>query len=146
MGATSDNGTMPAEMPGRRRIQLADPTRMGFFGLSAFFFVYCARPEDWFPGLKYIPCAKVTAILAMWGLFTALGKTKRTFKDVPKEGRLLLLLIGLLFGGAFFSPIWRGGAIVRSMDFAKVFVVYMLVFLLVTNFDRLRKIIRVQAA
>jgi hypothetical protein len=74
---------------------------MGFFWLSAFFFVYCARPEDWFPGLKYIPCAKVTAILAMWGLFTALGKTKRTFKDVPKEGKLLLLLIGLMFVSGF---------------------------------------------
>ena len=26
----------------------------------------------------------------MWGLFTALGRTKRTFKDLPKEARLLL--------------------------------------------------------
>ena len=58
---------------------------MAFFWLSAFFVVYCARPEDWIPGLKFIPFAKVTAILAMWGLFTALGRTKRTFKDVPKK-------------------------------------------------------------
>ena len=47
--------------------------------------VYCARPEDYIFGLKYLPMAKITAILAMWGLFTALGKAKRTYKDVPKE-------------------------------------------------------------
>jgi hypothetical protein len=35
--------------------------------------VYCARPEDWTPGLSYIPLAKITAILAMWGLFKASG-------------------------------------------------------------------------
>src|ERR1700690_1801776 len=146
MGATSDNGTMPAEMPGRRRIQLADPTRMGFFWLSAFFIVYCARPEDWFPGLKYLPCAKITAILAMWGLFTALGRTKRTFKDVPKEGKLLLLLIGLMFVGSFFSPIWKGGAVNHTIDFAKVWVAWMITFMLITTFERLRQIIQIQAA
>ena len=90
--AVGDNIIDAAEMPAwRRRVQMADPTKSAFFWLSAFFFVYCARPEDWFPGLKYIPCAKVTAILAMWGFFTSLGRTKRTFKDVPKEGKLLLL-------------------------------------------------------
>jgi len=119
---------------------------MGFFWLSAFFIVYCARPEDWVPGLKYIPCAKVTAILAMWGLFTALGRTKRTFKDVPREGKLLLALIGLMFVGAFFSPIWKGGAVNHTIDFAKVWVAWMITFMLITTFDRLRQIIQIQAA
>jgi len=146
--AFGDNTTAAAaEIPGRRRsIRLADPTRMGFFWLSAFFIVYCARPEDWVPGLKYIPCAKVTAILAMWGLFTALGRTKRTFKDVPREGKLLLALIGLMFVGAFFSPIWKGGAVNHTIDFAKVWVAWMITFMLITTFDRLRQIIQIQAA
>ncbi len=130
----------------KRAAQALDPTKSAFFWLSAFFVVYCARPEDWIPGLKYLPCAKITAILAMWGLFTALGKTKRTFKDVPKEGKLLLIMIGLLFLGAFFSPIWRGGAISRTIDFSKVYVAWMLTFLLITDFGRLRKIIRIQTA
>jgi len=134
-------------MPGRRRsIQLADPTKMGFFWLSAFFVVYCARPEDWFPGLKYLPCAKITAILAMWGLFTALGRTKRTFKDVPKEGKLLLLLIVIMFVGAFLSPIWKGGAVNHTIDFAKVWIAWMITFMLITTFERLRQIIQIQAA
>jgi len=145
--AIGNNVTDAAELPVWRRVsKIADPTKSGFFWLSAFFFVYCARPEDWFPGLKYIPCAKVTAILAMWGLFTALGKTKRTFKDVPKEGKLLLLLIGLMFISGFLSPIWKGGAINHTIDFSKVWIAWMLTFLLITSFERLRTIIQIQAA
>ena len=117
---------------------------MAFFWLSAFFVVYCARPEDWIPGLKLLPLAKITAILAMWGLFTSLGRSKRTFKDLPKEARLLLTMIGLLYFGAFLSPVWKGGAVTRTIDFSKIYVAWVLVFLLVTTFDRLRRIISIQ--
>ena len=143
----SDNGNLvPAEVSGRRTsFRLADPTKMAFFWLSAFFVVYCARPEDWIPGLRYFPLAKITAILAMWGLFNALGKTKRTLKDLPKEAKILLTMIGLLFVGAFLSPIWIGGAVNRTLDFSKVGIAWALVFLLITTFDRLRRIIFIQA-
>jgi hypothetical protein len=117
---------------------------MAFFWLSAFFVIYCARPEDWIPGLKLLPLAKITAILAMWGLFTSLGRTKRTFKDLPKEATLLLTMIGILYVGAFLSPVWRGGAITRTIDFSKIYIVWVLVFLLVTSFDRLRRIMFIQ--
>ena len=144
--AIGDNGnTIPAEVS-RRRISFraSDPTRMAFFWLSAFFVIYCARPEDWIPGIKLLPLAKITAILAMWGLFTSLGRTKRTFKDLPKEARLLLIMIGLLYFGAFLSPVWKGGAVVRTMDFSKIYIAWVLVFLLVTTFDRLRRIMFIQ--
>jgi O-antigen ligase len=147
MVAIGDNITETAETPGWRRLASAvDPTKSAFFWLSAFFVVYCARPEDWIPGLSYLPCAKITAILAMWGLFNAWGKTKRTFKDVPKEGKLLLALIVLFFVSGFLSPIWKGGAISHTIDFSKVWVAWMLTFLLITTFDRLRRIIHIQAA
>jgi len=81
----------------------------------------------------------------MWGLFNALGKTKRTLKDLPKEAKLLLIMIGLFYVGAFLSPVWRGGAVTRTIDFSKVFVAWVLVFLLITTFDRLRRIIFIQA-
>jgi len=144
--ATGDNGNiLAAEASGRRiSFRASDPTRMAFFWLSAFFVVYCARPEDWIPGLKFLPLAKITAILAMWGLFTSLGRTKRTFKDLPKEARLLLTMIGLLYFGAFLSPVWKGGAVTRTIDFSKIYVAWVLVFLLVTTFDRLRRIISIQ--
>jgi hypothetical protein len=145
--AIGDNGNLvPAEVSGRRTsFRVADPTKMAFFWLSGFFVVYCARPEDWIPGLKLFPLAKITAILAMWGLFTAIGRTKRTFKDLPKESRLLLAMIGLLYFGAFLSPVWRGGAVNHTTDFSKIYVAWVLVFLLITTFDRLRKIIFIQA-
>ncbi len=139
-------GAAADSLGGRVRVQFADPTKSAFFWLSAFFVVYCARPEDWIPGLKLVPLAKITAILAMWGLFNNLGRTKRTFRDVPQEGKLLLGMIFLLFAGGFFSPIWRGGAVNHTIDFSKVFIAWILTFLLITDFDRLRRIIFIQSA
>jgi O-antigen ligase len=142
-----DNMTATAEMPGRRRpVEGTDPTKFAFFWLSAFFVVYCARPEDWIPGLNLLPCAKITAVLAMWGLFTSWGRTKRTFKDVPLEGKLLLGIIALLFCAGIFSPIWKGGAINKTIDFSKVYVAWILAFLLITSFERLRRIMYIQAS
>ncbi len=141
-----DNGNqVPAEVSARRTsFRVADPTRMAFFWLSAFFVVYCARPEDWVPGLKYLPLAKITAIFAIWGLFNAMGRTKRTLKDLPKEAKILLIMIVLLYVGAFLSPIWIGGAVNHTIDFSKVGIAWVLVFLLITSFDRLRRIIFIQ--
>ncbi len=138
--------TATATVPGTRTaVRMSDPTKSAFFWLSGFFVVYCARPEDWIFGLKYLPLAKITAIMAMWGLFNALGRTKRTFRDLPKESRLLLGMILLLYVGGFLSPVWRGGAVTRTMDFSKIYIAWVLVFLLITTFDRLRRIIFIQA-
>ena len=144
--AIGNNGnSAPAEVSGGRiSFKAADPTRKAFFWLGAFCVVYCARPEDWIPGVVYIPVAKITAILAIWGLFTSLGRTKRTFKDLPKEARLLLIMTGLLYLRAFLSPVWRGGAVTGTMDFSKIYIAWVLVFLLITTFDRLRRIISIQ--
>jgi O-Antigen ligase len=147
--AIGDNGTATTtDILGRRKIvaTLTDPTKSAFFWLSSFFVVYCARPEDWIPGLKYLPLAKITAVLAMWGLFQSQGRTKRTLKDVPKEGKVLFALVLLLYLSAFLSPIWRGGALSRTIDFSKVLVAWVLTFLLITSFDRLRRVIYIQAA
>ena len=81
----------------------------------------------------------------MWGLFTSLGRTKRTFKQLPKEANLLLAMIALLYVGAFLSPVWRGGAVTRTTDFSKIYIAWVLGFLLITTFDRLRRIIFIQA-
>jgi O-antigen ligase len=146
--AIGDSVTAPAtDILGRRRIaRVVDPTKSAFFWLSAFFVVYCARPQDWIPGLKYIPLAKITAILAMWALFNSAGRTKRTLKDLPKEAKLLLVLTGLLYLSGFLSPVWKGGGVSRAIDYSKVFIAWSLIFLLITTFDRLRRIIFIQAA
>src|SRR6202161_4483577 len=111
---------VPKDRWTRKLVAQSAPLKGAFFWLSAFYVVYCARPEDWIPGLKYVPLAKITAILAIWGLFTSLGKTKRTFKDLPKEARLLLIMIILFYIGGFFSPVWRGGAVSHTIDYSKI--------------------------
>jgi O-antigen ligase len=127
-------------------VQKKHPLSGAFFWLSAFYLVYCARPEDWIPGLKYIPLAKITGILAFLGLLNSLGKTQRKFKDLPRESFYLLAMIGVLFLSGILSPVWRGGALSHTMDFAKVYIAWVLTFLLVTDFERLRRIIYIQAA
>jgi O-antigen ligase len=131
-----------------RELPVRKPSSLGgaFFWLSAFYFVYCGRPEDWIPGLKYLPLAKITGILALLGLLSSLGKTKRKFSDVPREAGYLLALIVVLIASALLSPIWKGGALNHTLDFAKVYVAWILTFLLVTTFDRLRRIIYIQSA
>ena len=144
--AIGDNGNIvPAEVLGRRAsFRVVDPTKGAFFWLCAFFFVYCARPEDYLY-IRYIPLAKITAIMAIWGLFNCIGRTKRRYKDLPKEARYLLIMIGLLYLGAFLSPVWKGGALDRTVTFSKVYIGWVLVFLLITTFDRLRTIVFIQA-
>ena len=123
-----------------------EPLRGAFFWLCAFFVVYCSRPEDWIPGLSYIPIAKVTGLLALAGLIMSVGKAKRRFRDLPLEGRLLVVLVCLLIPASLLSPVWRGGALFRALDFVKVAVAWVLIFLVVTNLERLQRIIFIQTA
>jgi O-antigen ligase len=118
---------------------------VAFAFLSAFFVVYCSRPEEWIILLHYIPVAKVTAGGAMLALLVA-GRSERKLKDLPREGRLLAGLIILLFVSALLSPVWRGGAFSHTLEFSKIFVIFVLMFLLVTDMRRLRRLIFVQAA
>jgi hypothetical protein len=116
-----------------------------FFWLSAFYLVYCARPEDWIPGLHLLPLAKISGILAIIGFIASVGKTRRGLRDLPIEAKYLLAIIALLFPSALLSPVWKGGAFFKSLDFAKVYVAWVLTFLLVTNFSRLKRLVFVQA-
>jgi O-Antigen ligase len=119
---------------------------LAFFWLTAFYFVYCARPADLVPAFGYLRPAKVTGALATLSLLLSLGKTQRSLKDLPKEAYYLLLIVAFLFVSALLSPVWRGGAFFTTLDFAKVCVVWILTFLLVTTFRRLKRVIFLQSA
>jgi len=129
-----------------RRGKAKDALAGAYFWLSAFYFIYCARPEDWIPGLKYLPLAKITACGALIGFLISLNKAKRTFRDLPRESAYLLAMIGLFFIGGFLSPVWKGGAVLHTIDFAKVYVAWVLTFLVISNFEKLRRVIYIQAA
>jgi O-antigen ligase len=119
---------------------------MGFFWLSAFYLVYCARPEDWFSPIGIVPLAKVTGIMAVLAFMFSGRKGQRKFSELPVESYFLLVMIAILMLSSMVSPVWRGGAINRTMDFSKVWVVYALTFLLVTDLAKLRRIVFIQAA
>ena len=121
-------------------------TGMGFFWLSAFYVVYCARPEDWIPGLGIIPLAKITGIGALLAFLAGAGRGKRKLKDLPPESHYLLALIGILILSSLLSPVWRAGAVSRTQDFAKVYIVWVLTFLLVTDLMKFRRLVFIQAA
>lgn len=123
-----------------------DPLRVAFFWLSAFYVVYCVRPEDWIPGLKFFPLAKITGICAFVALISSINKAKRSFRHLPREGYYLLSIICIMYASALLSPVWKGGALMRTIDFSKMFVAWVLTYLLVTNFDKLRRIIFIQAS
>jgi O-antigen ligase len=44
------------------------------------------------------------------------------------------------------SPVWKGGALNNTLDFAKVWIVWILTFLVVTDFARVRRLIYIQSA
>jgi len=123
-----------------------EPLAGVFFWLSAFYFVYCARPEDWIPGLAYIPLAKIAAICALAGLLMGAAKSKRRFRDLPKEAMYLAGIIVLLFFSAILSTVWKGGAFFHTLDFSKCLVAWVLTFFVVTSIARLRRIIFIQSA
>ncbi len=117
-----------------------------YFWLTVFFVVYCARPEDWIPGLHSVPLAKISGVFAIIGLLLSVGRSRRGLRDFPREALYLLLMIGIFFLSAAFSPVWKGGAFFRTLDFSKVFVAWVLTFLAVTSLARLRRVLFIQAA
>ena len=132
--------------PAMPRSQKEQLLRGAFFWVCAFYFVYCARPGDWIPGLSLLPLAKITGIGAFLGLLSSLGKTNRKFSNLPRESHYLLAMIMVLFFSGLVSPIWAGGAVSRVLDFCKVYVAWVLTFMLLTTFDRFRRIIFIQSA
>ena len=124
----------------------SEPLKGAYIWLTVFYLVYCARPEDWIPGLQFVPLAKISGLFAIIGLLLSIGRSKRSLRDFPREALYLMLLIGLFFISAMFSPVWKGGAFLHTLDFAKVLVAWALTFLAVTSLARLRRVLFIQAA
>ena len=50
-------------------------------------------------------------------------------------------MVFFFFVGGFLSPIWKGGAVKRTIEFSKIYVCWVLIFLIITTFSRLKRII-----
>src|ERR1700693_3662347 len=66
------------------------PMAGAYLALLLFILIYCARPEDWIPGLSHVPLAKIAGTIA----FLALLFSLRYIKRIPREVVYLALLIG----------------------------------------------------
>jgi O-antigen ligase len=107
--------------------------------------VYCARPQDWIPGLAVVPLAKITGFLALATLGLSVATTGRGFLHLPREMLYLILLMGQMSLAAAFSPVWRGGAVKFVFgEFLNVVVITIAITLAVTSLLRLRRLLFVQ--
>jgi O-antigen ligase len=105
--------------------------------------VTSARPEDWIPGLQYVPLAKITGGLAVVALLFARRNNRQR---LPREVILLILLLAQLWMTVPMSPVWRGGAFNTVRDFTKVLPIVLTMALVVNTIKKLRWLILVQAA
>jgi O-antigen ligase len=122
-----------------RHKQLAE----AYISLLLFMVVYCARPEDWIPGLSNVPLAKIAGILALVAFAFSLGQIRQR---LPNEVIFVILLTVQLFATVLMSPVWRGGALNTTLDFAKIVVIVPVMVMAVNKATRLRRLLFIQAA
>ncbi len=127
----------------QQRISRRKPLVGAYFSLLLFMVVYCARPEDWIPGLSVVPLAKIAGVLALLALMFSLRQLR---PSLPREVIYLIILVGQLFFAAGMSPVWRGGAVQQTLDFAKVLLIVIVMSVALNTASRLRRLIFVQAA
>ncbi len=123
--------------------QQKEPLAGAYFWLLAFFLVYCARPEDYIPGLAHLHLARIVGFFALVAFVMSLGRLKQGF---PKEIIFLILLLLQFLLASAFSPIWKGRSLGVTLEFSKVVLIVMVMVLAVTSLIRLRKLIFVQTA
>jgi O-antigen ligase len=112
--------------------------------LVAFTGLYYYRPEDFIPGLGYIPMAKIAALFGVLAMIA--GMSGSGGLKVPREVKILwLLLIQMSICIPF--AMWPGGAFSTVFEkFSKGVVVAMLITMAVVNLKQLRKLLWIQVS
>ncbi len=117
---------------------------LAYRALIFFSYIYFVRPEDFIPGLSYIPIAKIAGGIALLALI--FGSKPKDRDKIPLELKVLaVLLFHMLLTIPFAS--WRGGAFDYVVNrFSKGVIVAYLIFLVVGRIAELRKLLLIQAA
>jgi O-antigen ligase len=121
----------------RRRAKLA------YWALLMFSFIYFARPEDFIPGLDYLPVGKISAGIALVAL---LFSWRRRQAKMPLEIKLVL---GLFFYLCLTIPFafWRGGSYAVVINqFSKAAIAAVLISMIVSEMWELKRLLWVHAA
>jgi putative inorganic carbon (hco3(-)) transporter len=127
----------------KRPVSRSKPLWGAYISLMLFMVIYCARPEDWIPGLSGVPLAKIAGAIALLALIISLPQIRRR---LSREVFFLAALIGQLFLASSMSSVWRGGALGTTFDFAKILIVVIVISAAVNTRNRLRRLIFIQAA
>jgi len=114
-----------------------------YLSLLLFMLIYCARPEDWIPGVGHLPLAKIIGFVVIVAGIVSVGQSRRR---LPRETLYLLAFTACLWFSVPFSPVWRGGAFWGAFEFTKLVPVIFVMILAVTTVERLRRLILVQTA
>jgi O-Antigen ligase len=112
--------------------------------LVTFSVLYYYRPEDFIPGLNYIPMARIAGGIGAIAL--AVGMMSGGRAKVPLVVKILWLLLLQLALCVPFA-LWPGGAFSRVFDnFAKAVIVAMLIGMTVVTMWELRKLLWIQVS
>ncbi|MGO9649136.1 MAG: O-antigen ligase family protein [Terriglobales bacterium] len=128
---------------GETTVEERQPLGAAYFWLLLFFVVYCARPEDWVPGLGIVPLAKIAGVFCGLSFVASIPQLRR---HLPRETIYLALLVFQLWLTVPLSPVWRGGAFYTTLDFSKVLLIVLVMGVAVITLTRLRRLIFVQTA
>jgi O-antigen ligase len=122
---------------------LKEPLKGAYWGLLAFFVVYCGEPGFWIPGLSHLHPARVAGGIALVAFVLSIGQVRRGFS---KESILIILLLGQLVLASMFSPVWKGGAFQTTLGFAQMVLIFLVIPMAVNSLARIRRLIFVETA
>jgi O-antigen ligase len=112
--------------------------------LVTFSVLYYFRPEDFVPGLNYIPMARIAGVIGAVAL--AVGMMSGGRAKIPQVVKILWLLL-LQMALCVPFALWPGGAFSRVFEsFDKAVIVAMLIGMTVVTTWELRKLLWIQVS
>lgn len=118
-------------------------TTLAYRSLVLFSLIYFFRPEDFIPGLSYVPLGKIAGGIALAGLIFGVKRADRG--RITLECKILVVLF-LHMILCIFTAYWKGGAFEIVVNkFSKGVIVAFLLTLVVTKMVELRKLLTIQA-
>jgi putative inorganic carbon (HCO3(-)) transporter len=117
---------------------------LAYSALVVFSLIYYVRPEDFIPGLSAIPIGKISGGITLLALI--FGVPARLRHKLTIELKVLLLLLAHMILCIPFAS-WRGGAFDAVINkFSKGVIIAVLIYMVVTSVNELRKLLVIQAS
>ena len=117
---------------------------MAYSAIVVFTFIYYYRPADFIPGLDIIPMEKISGGIALIALLVSLGAKDKP--PIPTAVKVLMLMFVQMFLAATVAYS-RSQSISTVINiFSKGVIVAMLIGMIVSSIDQMRRLFLIQAA